>query len=183
MANTDLRYRRTERNLLQAFGAALRTRPLEKISVTSLAAAADINKATFYLHYRDIYDLAEAYVQNLAQAQVAAMDYLPDYFNNPRQFAALLVDDFEATKEDAIILGRNHLMHLYLDAFAGALHARLNELRPVPDSKHGTMMTTFIINGILSLLPRYGDDTRAVAEVTGDALEALDEYARTHFDQ
>lgn len=47
MANTDLRYRRTERFLLEAFGEALEKRALDKITVTSLAAAADINKATF----------------------------------------------------------------------------------------------------------------------------------------
>lgn len=183
MANTDLRYRRTERNLLEAFGTALRTRPLEKISVTSLAVAADINKATFYLHYRDIYDLAEAYVKNLAETQVAAMGYLPDYFDNPRRFAARLVNDFEAHKEEALALGRNNLMHVYLDAFADSLHERLNELKPAPDGTYGTMMTTFVINGILSLLPRYGDDTPAVASVAGDALEALNEYARTRLER
>lgn len=183
MANTDLRYRRTERNLFEAFEAALHTRPLEKISVTSLAAAADINKATFYLHYRDIYDLAEAYVKNIAKTQVAAMDYLPNYFDDPRQFAARLVDDFETHKEEALILGRNNLMHLYLEAFADSLHERLHQLKPAPDNKHSTMMTTFVINGILSLLPRYGDDTSAVASVAGDALEALDEYARTRLER
>ena len=36
-------------------------------------------------------------------------------------------------------------------------------------------------HGILSLLPRYGDDTATVVDVAGDALKAIDEYGRAHF--
>lgn len=178
MANTDLRYRRTERFLLEAFGEALEKRALDKITVTSLAAAADINKATFYLHYHDIYDLAAAYVRTIAEKRVADMDYLEHYFVDPKRFTACLVEDFEANRVEGATLDRNGLMHLYLDAFANALHARLRELKPIEDGKRAATMTTFVLNGILSLLPRYGDDTRLVTEVAGEALIAIDRYAR-----
>lgn len=181
MANTDLRYRRTERFLLEAFGEALEKRALDKITVTSLAAAADINKATFYLHYRDIYDLAEAYAHAIAEERVAAMDYLEYYFDDPKQFAACLVEDFEANKEEVTKLGRNGLMRMYLDAFATAMHQRLTRFKPITDDKRSNMMTTFVVHGILSLLPRYGDDTATVVDVAGDALKAIDEYGRAHF--
>lgn len=182
MANTDLRYRRTERYLLEAFGTALNERPLDKITVTSLAAAADINKATFYLHYRDIYDLAEAYVRHVAQARVDGMEYLDEYFEDPRSFAAHLVADFEANKEEGLVFGRNGIMHSYLDAFASATHARLSEFKPVVDDKRGSMMTTFMLTGILNLLPRYEDDSQTVAEVAGDLLTAIHEYGRSRFE-
>lgn len=181
MANTDLRYRRTERFLLEAFGEALEKRALDKITVTSLAAAADINKATFYLHYRDIYDLAEAYAHAIAEERVAAMDYLEYYFDDPKQFAVYLVGDFEASKQEAMLLGKNGLMHYYLEAFTDAIHARLHELRSVPDDKRSSMMTTFVLNGVLSLLPRYGDDLTTMIEVAGEAMAAIDEYGRAHF--
>lgn len=34
-------------------------KPIEKITIRELAALAEISKATFYLHYQDIYDLSE----------------------------------------------------------------------------------------------------------------------------
>lgn len=177
MANTDLRYRRTERFLFEAFGAALRERPLDKITVTSLAAAADINKATFYLHYRDIYDLAEAYVAFVAEQRVARMDYLADFFDDPRRFVGLLVADFESDKEEGMVFGRNGLAHPFLDAFATAMHRRLREIKPIDNDLRGSMMTRFVLNGILGLLPHYEEDFETVVEVAGDALTAIGDHA------
>lgn len=57
MNTRDLRVIKTKRAIHDAFLSLLRTKPLAKISVTELARIAEINKGTFYLHYRDIYDL------------------------------------------------------------------------------------------------------------------------------
>lgn len=181
MANTDLRYRRTERFLFEAFGAALRERPLEKITVTALASAADINKATFYLHYRDIYDLAEAYVGFVAEQRVARMDYLADYFDDPRRFVEQLVSDFKSSKEEGLVFGRNGLVRPFIDALATAMHARLRELKPIHDDKRGSMMTRFVLNGILGLLPHYEDDFATVVQVAGDALTAIGDQGKAKF--
>ena len=55
----DLRVKRTQKSIKDAFYALRKKKKLEKISVKELSEAAMINKATFYLHYRDIYDLSE----------------------------------------------------------------------------------------------------------------------------
>ena len=55
----DLRVERTRRHIAEAFLALRAQKPLERMTVKELAARAEINKATFYLHYRDIYDLME----------------------------------------------------------------------------------------------------------------------------
>lgn len=44
------------------------------------------------------------------------------------------------------------------------------------------MMTTFMLTGILNLLPRYEDDSQTVAEVAGDLLTAIHEYGRSRFE-
>lgn len=49
--------RRTKRLLKASLIDLLQTKGITKISVSELAQAADINRGTFYLHYRDIYDL------------------------------------------------------------------------------------------------------------------------------
>ena len=55
----DLREKKTKRNIRNAFIELRAKKPLERISIKELAELAEISKATFYLHYKDIYDLSE----------------------------------------------------------------------------------------------------------------------------
>ena len=54
----DLREKKTKRSIRNAFLQLRATKPLEKITIKELADLAEISKATFYLHYKDIYDLS-----------------------------------------------------------------------------------------------------------------------------
>ena len=56
----DLRVQRTRKNIRDAFIELRSRKPIEKITVKELAEAAFINKATFYQHYEDLYDLSES---------------------------------------------------------------------------------------------------------------------------
>lgn len=55
----DLRVKRTTKNIKDAFYELRKKKSVEKISVKELSELAMINKATFYLHYRDIYELSD----------------------------------------------------------------------------------------------------------------------------
>lgn len=56
---TDRRVRRTKNLLIQSLTTLLMEKDLKDISVLELAELADVNRGTFYLHYKDIYDLYE----------------------------------------------------------------------------------------------------------------------------
>lgn len=47
----------TRANLTQAFWGLYRDRPIEKITVREITERAGYNRATFYLYFRDVYDL------------------------------------------------------------------------------------------------------------------------------
>ena len=53
----DRRSRRTRSRLSSALKTLLRTKPLKSITVTELTNIADVNRATFYAHYRDVFDM------------------------------------------------------------------------------------------------------------------------------
>ncbi len=53
----DRRIRKTKQQLRQSLTALLQTKPIQNITVKELADMADINRGTFYLHYRDVFDL------------------------------------------------------------------------------------------------------------------------------
>lgn len=55
----DLRVIKTRNAIKNAFLELRAKKSTEKISIKELTELANINKATFYLHYHDIYDLAE----------------------------------------------------------------------------------------------------------------------------
>ena len=56
----DIREIKTKRNIKNAFIQLRSHKSLERISVKELAELAEISKATFYLHYHDIYDLSDS---------------------------------------------------------------------------------------------------------------------------
>ncbi len=55
----DLRVKRTLKSIKEAFYQIRKKKPIKKISVKELSETAMINKATFYLHYKDVYDLSD----------------------------------------------------------------------------------------------------------------------------
>lgn len=60
MAQTeDRRIRRTKRLLWQALAELMLEKEFKDITVTDVVNRADINRGTFYVHYRDVYDLRE----------------------------------------------------------------------------------------------------------------------------
>ena len=67
----DLRITKTRAAVKNAFLELRAEKPLEKITVKELSTAANINKATFYLHYRDIFDLSEKYAEIFAYFAVS----------------------------------------------------------------------------------------------------------------
>ncbi len=57
--NTDRRIRRTKALLTDAFLSLLKTKSFHDITVKELCETADVNRGTFYLHYKDIYEMME----------------------------------------------------------------------------------------------------------------------------
>lgn len=55
----DKRIRRTKKLLRQALTRLMKEKDFGSITVTDVVREADINRGTFYAHYRDVYDLRE----------------------------------------------------------------------------------------------------------------------------
>ncbi|WP_294550249.1 TetR-like C-terminal domain-containing protein [uncultured Pseudoflavonifractor sp.] len=55
----DRRVRRTKQMLRSALLELLREKSVDQITVTELTQKADVNRGTFYGHYKDIYDMVE----------------------------------------------------------------------------------------------------------------------------
>lgn len=90
----DLRTERTKRSITNAFLELRKQKPIEKIMVKELSELAYINKATFYTHYHDIYDLSD-------QLEDEFMDSVINELPHPE---SIITDPALATKELADML-------------------------------------------------------------------------------
>ena len=66
----DRRVRKTKRQLRLALMKLMAEKSVKDISVRELAAIADINRGTFYIHYKDVYDLLSSLEDELAEGLV-----------------------------------------------------------------------------------------------------------------
>ena len=74
---TDPRTRYARQIITTAFWQLLRQKPMEKITVKEVCDLAQINRGTFYRHFRDCYDLME-------QLQEQALDKLEETLASTR---------------------------------------------------------------------------------------------------
>lgn len=70
----DRRVRRTKARLREALTGLLAEKELKEITVTELTERADVNRGTFYCHYRDVYDMAEQLERETFAEFTALMD-------------------------------------------------------------------------------------------------------------
>ena len=94
----DRRTRYTRQSIKETFLELLKQKNFTKITVTEICKISEINRGTFYLHYRDIYDLSEQMeneiilkfeeLLNLSTAEVA---------NNPQ---LVICKTFELIKQN-----------------------------------------------------------------------------------
>jgi AcrR family transcriptional regulator len=59
MLTDDRRIRKTKKALREALAELMMNKELRCITIRELSNAADVHRATFYAHYKDIYDLYE----------------------------------------------------------------------------------------------------------------------------
>ena len=101
----DRRVRRTQAALQQTLIDLVQERDLDQITVADVAERADVNRSTFYAHYRDVHELAEAactamideLIESLRtlsphpidQAQSQASQQLVAFFTNLADYAGL----------------------------------------------------------------------------------------------
>ncbi|MBQ3855108.1 MAG: TetR/AcrR family transcriptional regulator [Ruminococcus sp.] len=95
----DLRTEKTKRAVINAFLQLRASKPLEKITVKELSALAQINKATFYLHFRDIYDLSETLERDVVRSCLEGIEHPENVLKDTRRFIKELEDSFISNEQ------------------------------------------------------------------------------------
>ena len=83
----DPRVKRTRSLIMQAFGQLLAEKSFDAISVQDVTARAQINRATFYAHFVDKYELldrwiSQVFLQEIEKRTLNACHYTPENLRN-----------------------------------------------------------------------------------------------------
>lgn len=89
----DRRTLKTQRQLKKVFVKLLHDKPIDKITVAELARESDIGRGTFYIHFKDVYDLYDSVVADTVNQLTRIFDkfYPRDGNNNFTPLAAQIV--------------------------------------------------------------------------------------------
>ncbi|MFC5467494.1 TetR/AcrR family transcriptional regulator [Cohnella suwonensis] len=80
---TDPRVKRTKQMFKDALVSLIREGDKSKITVQSVAERAELNRATFYLHYRDLEDLTERMMDDILAELFESIAGAPDITRMP----------------------------------------------------------------------------------------------------
>ena len=97
---------RSRRLINEALADLLTEKPLDKITVTDVVNRADINRGTFYAHYRDIPDVVDHLIQ---QTFSAIRDAIMDQTPAPANVGLTLLSTIQAILEEDLIFYRKIL--------------------------------------------------------------------------
>jgi len=95
----DRRVRRTKKLLTQALTELLQHKQVNEITVRELTELADMNRGTFYLYYKDIYDMLDKIEEDMFRKldEIAAIHEHEDV---TRQVKPILLDLFRFIEEN-----------------------------------------------------------------------------------
>ncbi|MBQ8781689.1 MAG: TetR/AcrR family transcriptional regulator [Oscillospiraceae bacterium] len=92
----DIRIRKTQRSIYNAFIELRSKKPLERITIKELCEKAQINKSTFYVYYSDIYDLSEQIENEIITSVIKSIGSHEKMISNPAEFSEMLCTAYSA---------------------------------------------------------------------------------------
>lgn len=88
----DLRVQRTKKLIRNAFVELLEEKELNKITINAITTKAEINRVTFYLHYKDINDLIDSMLNELiAELEKVLLDKLDREYKTGDELTSLIL--------------------------------------------------------------------------------------------
>lgn len=173
----DLRIEKTKCAIRNAFLQLRSRKPLEKITVKELSTLANINKATFYLHYHDIYDLSETLERDVVQSCLDGIKQPENIFKDNRSFVKELTQTFIANEQLIKILFEGNRSSSFMDLFEEELYKIIYTAYPdyQPSAENKMTMTFLIYGGYYTYFKHHDQSINAVFNVIENFSDAVTE--------
>lgn len=144
----DIRTEKTRRSIYNAFICLRSKKPLEKLTVKELCEAAQINKSTFYVYYKDVYDLSDKIESEIVSSVIKSLGSADDIFNDPKEFSRKLLVAYVSQSSLISTVFSGTRSERLPDRIEAALKEMIFSVNPeYRDSKEKNMFITFSVYG------------------------------------
>lgn len=176
---TDARTRYTKMVIRQSFLALLKEKPINRITVKEICDRSEINRATFYHHYKDPYDLLEQLEDELQEMLLFSIRQ--ENLKDMESFYSMILNSIKENGESYVTILTAHgdafPIRLFLSCYREAfplLTSRYSNL----DETTLTFIYHFIgqgFNGLMSYWFQSGmkESTEALAHFMDEASSAV----------
>lgn len=174
----DRRIRRTKKLLRQGLAELMDEMDFKDITVKQITERMDLNRGTFYLHYKDTYDLLEQIENELiATFEALILDYQPTTENTS---AFLIIDQvYDFISENHKIcrtLLQNNASTQFEEKLRGIIITKGFEINSRlfanAQSKAGLYKTYFFAHGIMGLVKQWLADDMPIPK--SDMVQLID---------
>ncbi len=169
--NTDKRVIRTKKAIRNSLFILMETKALDEISISELTAAANVNRRTFYTHYRSLTDILDEIEADLVQAMTDMLEGFDhnDYSKSVKtlfiSFNKLVSTEFD-TYFNLLKLDTRGILSSRLRNAIKASAENLFVSLPVGLSNKHVYVAAYMAGGFLALFSEwyYGDKKIPVEE-------------------
>lgn len=170
----DRRVRKTKKQLRMALTTLLLKKDLDAITVRDVAELADVNRGTFYAHYKDVEELLHQLENELMNELVAVGEKYKDKLNDEGAFA-YLTEIFALAGENSDIVYALNATTVDM-AFQMKLHRELQQQYLFPfleklelQGVYAELTATYMTSGLIAMTVRW---------IEGGKKESPEELAR-----
>jgi AcrR family transcriptional regulator len=178
--NKDKRVIRTKALLIRSISALMKQKNIKDITVKELCEYADINRGTFYLHYKDIYDMLDSIEQELSDKFLQIFQKYNSETNEDFPYP-LFLEIFKLVDDNAelfrVLIGPNGDISFIMKIFKlyniHCLQSEFNKLSP-QFSMNQVYYSNFILYGCVGLLEQWlSRDTKESPEKMAELITKL----------
>ena len=178
--NKDKRVIRTKALLIRSLSALMKQKNIKDITVKELCEYADINRGTFYLHYKDIYDMLDSIEQELSDKFLQIFQKYNSETNEDFPYP-LFLEIFKLVDDNAelfrVLIGPNGDISFNMKIFKlyniHCLQSEFNKLSP-QFSMNQVYYSNFILYGCVGLIEQWlSRDTKESPEKMAELITKL----------
>lgn len=178
--NKDKRVIRTKALLIRSLSALMKQKNIKDITVKELCEYADINRGTFYLHYKDIYDMLDSIEQELSEKFLQIFQKYNSETNEDFPYP-LFLEIFKLVDDNAelfrVLIGPNGDISFIMKIFKlyniHCLQSEFNKLSP-QFSMNQVYYSNFILYGCVGIIEQWlSRDTKESPEKMAELITKL----------
>lgn len=170
----DRRVARTKKAIKAVFFEELRKKPLNKITVAEISRKADLGRGTFYLHYKDVFDLNDKLDDEIFNdlEQIFEKNYPTTDDYDLLKLTETITEYIAKNREIFLLRVESDLESRFMKRLKKCFHEKLLQKEYAGDfSRYDEMESLFIVSGVIGVVDEWIEGGLAIPQ--GEISEIL----------